>query len=175
VSVRERRLRAAARVHVIGMLVRALIVVGDQHLRPVPLDEAGDPRRDLGLRDVDKRVGPVLVVPFRHARVVVAEQFQVRDPEDGAGLAQLSQPQAGHGLLVVPVLPRLDAALRVAEFPVRARHDHRPDALSGVGGEHPAGARCLVVGMGVHCHHCQRFCHASSVPDRRAQCPIGAT
>ena len=174
-GVGERRLGAHARVHVIGMLVKAPVVVGDQDLRPVLLDQARQPGRHLSLRDVAERVGTVLVLPFRHAGVVVTEQLQVRDAQDGARLAQLSQALLGHCLLVVPVLPRLDAARAVPEFAVRAGHDHRPDALRGVGGQHAAGARRLVIGVGVDRHHRQLLCHDSSLPDRRPDRPIGVT
>jgi hypothetical protein len=162
-----------ARVHVIGMLVRALIVVGDQHLWPVPVDQLADPGRHLRLRDVAEGVRPVLIVPFRHAGVVIAEDFQVGHAQDRAGFAQLSQALLGYRLLVVPVLPGLDPARRVPELPVGARHDHGPDALGGVGRQHTARARRLVVRMGVHGHHCQRFCHESRLPDKPANCPTG--
>jgi hypothetical protein len=161
-------------VHVIGVLIGPLVVVGDQHLRPVPLDQGGDPRRHLLQRDVAERVGPQVVVPFRHAGVPVAEQLQVRDPQDGAGLAQLSQALADYRLFVVPVLARLDATRPVPQLSVGAGHDHGADALGRVGGQDPAGAGRFVVGMRVDRHHRQRFCHASSVPDQAPDRPIGS-
>src|SRR4029079_12192451 len=64
-----------ARVHVVRMLVRTLIVVRDQHLRPVPVDQLRDPARYVRLRDVTEGVRPALVVPITHAGIVVAQDF----------------------------------------------------------------------------------------------------
>src|SRR6185437_11269588 len=161
----ERLLGRTARVHMIRMLVRTLVVVRDQHLRPVRVDQPRDPGRHVRLGDVAESVRPVLVVPFQHAGVAVPEELEVGHAQDRAGLAELGQALLGDRLLVVPVLPRLDPAVGVAELAIGTRHDHGPDALGGVGRQHPAGARRLVVGVRVHRHHRQLFCHDSRLPD----------
>jgi hypothetical protein len=128
-------------VDVIGMLVGARGVIGDHDLRPVPLHQGTDPGGHLGHRDVAEGTGTVLVVPVRHARVVVAERLEVGDAEDLAGLAQLREPLLRHRLLVVAVLAGLDPAGRIPELTVRAGHDHGADSGVAVGGQHATGAR----------------------------------
>jgi hypothetical protein len=87
----------------------------------------------------------------------IRPEIQVPDAQDGAGLAQLGQAVLSHRLLVVPVLARLDPARGVPELSVGAGHDHRPDALRGIGGEHATGAGRLVVGVSMYGHHRERF------------------
>src|ERR1700722_17745157 len=142
---------------VVGVLVRTLIVIGDQYLRLVLFHQAGDPRGYVRLGDVAERVRPVLVVPVRHAGVVVTEQFEIADTEDLGGFAQLSEALAGYGLLVMPVWSGLDPRGPVAELTAGAGDDHGSDALGGVGGQHAAGARRFVVGMGMDGHHRELF------------------
>jgi len=148
------------RVHVVRVLVGARGVIGDHDLRLVPLDQGADPPGHLGSGDVAEGAGPVLVVPVRHAGVVIAERLKVGDAQDLAGLAQLRQPQLRHHLLVVTVLAGLDSTGRIPELTVRAGHDHGTDSLVTVGGQHAAGARCLVVGVCVYRHQGEIFCHS---------------
>ena len=149
-------------MHVVRVLVRALVVVADQHLRAVCPDQFADPARDLGQRDVAERARVVLVLPLGHAGVTVAEGLQVGDAEDLDRLPKLGEAQLRHLLRVMAVLAGLDAAGGITELAVGTGDDDRSDALVGVGGE-DATAGCLVVRVGVNCHEGKRLCHTPSV------------
>src|ERR1022692_589144 len=56
-----------ASVHVIGMLVEAVRIVGDHHLRPVLLDQPADPASYLVDRYVAERFWPLVILPLGHA------------------------------------------------------------------------------------------------------------
>ena len=162
----------AAGVHVVRVLVGALVVVGDQDLRTVLGDEAADPARHFLERHVPERVRPVLVLPVRHARVVVAERFHVADLEDPGRLFEFGQTQPGDCLRVVAGLAGLDPAGGVPVLAVGAGDNHCSDALVGVGSEDAATGR-LVVGVGVYRHQGERLCHTHQPAMPRPGAPSG--
>jgi hypothetical protein len=119
-------------VHVIGVLVGPLVVVGDEHLRLVALDERRDPAGGHLQRDVAEGLRAGLVLPLSHAGVLVAKGLQVAHAKDLDRLAQLGQPQLRHRLHVVALLAGLDAARSVAELAIGAGDHNRADALVAV-------------------------------------------
>src|SRR6202035_438449 len=64
--------------------------------------------------------------------------------------------------------PWLDAIGRVAELPVRAGHNDRPDTFVCVPGQDAAGARRLVMRARVYRHQGESLCHAPSLPEAAA-------
>ncbi|HVE97208.1 MAG TPA: hypothetical protein VNA67_09530 [Pseudonocardiaceae bacterium] len=73
-------------------------VVSHDHLRAITFDELRD--SDGGGLDwhTAESVLTVLGIPPRHAGVVVTEQFELRDSQVFAGVAQLTLPPPGdHG------------------------------------------------------------------------------
>src|SRR5690606_29538240 len=63
--------RDAVGLDVVGVAVAAVLVVGDDDLRPVALHEGGEPPRGLVQRDVRERLGVVVGGPAVHAGVAV--------------------------------------------------------------------------------------------------------
>ena len=63
----DRSDRGAGRVHVVGVLIGAVWVVGDHDLRAVLLDQGADPVHHILERDIAERVGAVPVLPLGHS------------------------------------------------------------------------------------------------------------
>src|SRR5438093_5994446 len=90
----------------VGVAVRAVLVVGDQHVRAVAPHQGDEFARRLVAVGVVEVVGPRVGLAARHTRVAIIEQFQVSDPQYVDGLAQLFAtylPQAGPGLFRVEI------------------------------------------------------------------------
>src|SRR5204862_5588709 len=98
-------------------------------------------------RDVAEHVGPVLVLPVDHARVVVPEQLEMRDAERLTRSLELAEADAGDLGLIVAFVSGLDPARCVAELAISARDDNGSDAFVRVPGQDAARARRLVVGV----------------------------
>ena len=158
----------AAGVDVIGVVVAAELVVGHDDVGLVPLEQAREAFGGIVDGDVAEHVGPVLVLPVDHARVVVPEQLEVRDAERLARSLELAEADAGDLGLVVALISGLDPARCVAELAVRARDDNGSHALVRVPGQDAARARRLVVRVRVHGHQRQRRAHPASLSRRQA-------
>ena len=120
------------RLQVVGMLVAVVDAVRRHDIRLVGLHERGEPVS----RDVDGYGAEcalvILVIPVRHAGVVVAEQLDLRHAQQLASLSQLAPSRRGHRLGVMACFARLDSAWAVAKLAVGAGDDDRADALCGV-------------------------------------------
>ena len=133
----------AVNLDVVGMAVAAVPVVGDQHVGPFGpqhMDETGRGGVDVGSPEA---VGPLILFPAGHPRIVIAEPLQTVNTEDrrrplGLGATAVDERLAG-GKVVG----------RLAELPVRGDHVHDPVSLGGGPGHRSARRQCLVVGMGV--------------------------
>jgi len=123
--------RDVGRVYVIRMAGAARIV-GNHHLWSVVFDELPD--RTGGRLDgyCAKGAFAVLRIPLRHAGVVVAEQFEMRDSQALAGAAELTLPDVRHLNGIVAVRAGLDTTRPVTEPAVRARDDNGPYPFKGV-------------------------------------------
>ena len=155
-TLRNGRVRDPVGLDVVGMPVEAVLVVGDDDLRLEGAHQRGQPAPRHGHRCPPEAVGRVVLRPALHARVVVAEQLQVRDAQDLATGLELLAAQRHHHRLVVPRLAGLDPAGRVPELAVGARDQHGAHPLGAVTGEDPARADRFVVGMGVDRHEGER-------------------
>ena len=144
--------RHAARLDVVGMVVRGVLVVRDDDVGTVFLEEPGQTAGGLVDRDVAEGVLVTFVLPVGHPRIAVAEELQVRDAEDLARALELIESCLHDELLVVAFGVRLDPAGQISELAVGARHDDCGEPLGRVAGEHSARARCLIVGMGMDGH-----------------------
>ncbi len=164
----DRGHRDTAGVDVIGVVVAAELVVGDHDVGLVLLEQAREAFGGIVDGDVAEHVGPVLVLPVDHARVVVPEQLEMRDAERLARSLELAEADAGDLGLVVALISRLDPARCVAELAVRARDDNGSHALVRVPRQDAARARRLVVGVRVHGHQRQRRAHPASLSPTRA-------
>jgi len=109
--------------------VSAALVVGGDDVGSVPLEQPDEVFGGVLHGDVAEHVGPVLVLPVDHARVVVPEQPQVRDTQRLARSLELAQPDAGDLVFVVALGSGLDPARCVAELAVRARDDDGSHAV----------------------------------------------
>ena len=131
----------AAGVDVIGVVVAAELVVGHDDVGSVALEQARQAFGGIVDGDVAEHVGPVLVLPVDHARVVVPEQLEMRDAERLARSLELVEADAGDLGLVVALVSGLDPTRCVAELAVRARDDHGAHAVVRVPGQDAPRAR----------------------------------
>ena len=88
-------------VDVIGVVVAAELVVRDHDVGLVLLEQARQAFGGIVYADVAEHVGPVLVLPVDHARVVVPEQLEICDAERFARSLELGEADAGDLRLVV--------------------------------------------------------------------------
>ena len=149
------------------MVVAAELVVGHDDVGLVPLEQARQAFGGIVDGNVAEHVGPVLVRPVDHARVVVPEQLEMGDAERLACSLELAEADAGDFGLVVALISRLDPARCVSELAVRACDDNGSYAVVRVPGEDAARARRLVVGVRVHGHQRQRRAHPASLSRRQ--------
>lgn len=144
----------AGSMNVVGM-ARTMRFVSDDHLRLIAFDELGDPAGGGLDGDTAESAFAVLRVPPCHARVVVTEQFELRDSQVFAGAEQLALPDVCHLPGIMAVLAGLDATGSVTESAIRTRDDNRLYPLQGIVRQDATGRGGLVVGMGVYGHQRQ--------------------
>ena len=150
----------------VGVVVAGVGEVGDHHLRTELLEELDEARRHDVVGLTMERARVLVLRPVLHARVAVAENLRMRHAERLGCHFELTQPDPGDVVGIVPVLSRLDVTGRVTELSVGAGDEHRAHAFCRIAGEGAAGAVRLVVGVRVHRHQ-RQLGHAHSLPDEQ--------
>ena len=155
--------RDAVRLDVVGVAVEAVLVVGDDDLGALLEQDRREPRRGLVDGRRPERPRGVVLRPSLHARVGEAEHLEARHAEDRRGGAELGL-RGARATSPGSWCSRsgVDAVGRVAERAVGAGHEHRAHPLVGVGAQHAARRRRLVVGVRVDAQHGVRSAGRSS-------------
>ncbi len=116
---------------VVGVAVEAVLVVGDDDLRPLLFNQVREAPGDVFDRRRPEGLGVVVLGPTHHARVAVPEAHVALDAEDLYRVVELDGPDLGDLVAVVVVGVGFHPAGRVTELAIRAGDEDCAHALVG--------------------------------------------
>jgi hypothetical protein len=131
----------------IGMVIAAVRVEGDEHLRRHVANDREDRRFDFEHVDVDE--GPRIVEPepLLARGITKAEEPRRGEAEDLTGAPEFLRTVRAE------IGDRPDRWMRLPRFPVRRTRERDPHALRRKMRQHPAAMKQLVVGMRIDGKH----------------------